>query len=410
MHPNVPVLILGGGETALGVLRAFTDCGVPTYVYAPRGNFVRFSRWYRSIPAPQRLCLRDLLKHVDERVVLCPCSDHAVEEVAALPAEDRDRFPACVPALEVLRRFTDKARFADMLERIDLPRPFTKAIACEEDLEQVPPEIFPNVILKPCDSIAFGERFGVKAFAAATLAEARRTWREARSFGLDVVVQEYIPGDAGNCYLIDGFIDRHGRLCGLLTRRKIRIYPRDFGNPSCQISVPVAEAAAAVADVISLMASVGYRGVFSALVKRDPRDGRFKILEVNARPYWYIGFTRHCGVDLTWMYYLDALGEPVPPARSFKVGRRCIYPYYDFYSVRPSCRAGEYSWWGWLRDVLGAWQPIFHVSDPMPAVSRGLAMLGARLKPLLPVARENNHRISKGRMILSRPKPIPQVP
>ena len=195
-----------------------------------------------------------------------------------------------------------------MLERGDFPRPFTKRIECEKDLDDVPPELFPHVILKPCDSIAFGERFGVKAFAVATLAEARRKWRKAHALGLELVAQEYIPGDADGCYLVDGFMDRHGRLCGLLTRRKIRIYPRNFGNPSCQITVGIAEVKSAVADVVSLMAGVGYRGVFSALVKRDPRNGRLKILEVNARPYWYIGFAQHCGVDLTRMYYLDAPG------------------------------------------------------------------------------------------------------
>ena len=49
-----------------------------------------------------------------------------------------------------------------------------------------------------------------------------------------------------------GFLDRHGRLCGLLARRKLRIYPTDFGNPCYQVSVPLAEARPAADDVLRL--------------------------------------------------------------------------------------------------------------------------------------------------------------
>ena len=75
------------------------------------------------------------------------------------------------------------------------------------------------------------------------------------------------------------------------------------------------------------------------------------------------------------------------------------------------CRAGAYSWWRWLRDVVGVWQPIFHLDDPMPAVSRGLEMLGGRLKPLLPIAHAAlRRRVSERRLVLHQRKAIPQLP
>jgi len=47
--------------------------------------------------------------------------------------------------------------------------------------------------------------------------------------------------------------------------------------------------------------------VFSAEFKFDERDGLFKILEVNARPWWYVDFAARCGVDVCRMAYRDAL-------------------------------------------------------------------------------------------------------
>jgi predicted ATP-grasp superfamily ATP-dependent carboligase len=215
----------------------------------------------------------------------------------------------------------------------------------------------------------------VKAFWTASPDEGRRRFREAHAAGLAVVAQEYIPGPADACYLVDGFLDRDGRLRGLLTRQKLRIYPTDFGNPSYQVSIPRADIAPAVDDVLALLGAARYRGVFSALVKRDKRDGTFKILEVNARPYWYIDFTRRCGVDLAWLYYRDALGEEVPEMLTFAAGKRCMYPYYDVQAVR----SGAYSLGPWLRDLVGAWQPVFRWSDPLPAAAGAAKILRERV-------------------------------
>ncbi len=89
------------------------------------------------------------------------------------------------------------------------------------------------------------------------------------------------------------------------------MFPLDFGNSTCMVSVAADEVAPAVASVERLLAHVGYRGIFSAEFKYDERDGLFKILEVNARPWWYVEFTARCGVDVCTLAYRDALGEAV---------------------------------------------------------------------------------------------------
>ena len=66
--------------------------------------------------------------------------------------------------------------------------------------------------------------------------------------------------------------------------------------------------------------AVSYRGIFSAEFKCDDRDGFFKILEVNARPWWYVEAAACAGMDVCSMAYHDALGPTVEPWLATKLG------------------------------------------------------------------------------------------
>jgi predicted ATP-grasp superfamily ATP-dependent carboligase len=135
----------------------------------------------------------------------------------------------------------------------------------------------------------------------------------------------------------------------------------------------------AVESVSSVLAHLEYRGIFSAEFKRDPRDGLFKLLEINARPWWYIEYAERCGVDVCTMAYRDALGEPVPDVRDFKVGARFVYSYHDYFACREAWRAGEVTLAQWAGSWIGAQQPLFNWTDPWPALVEAWTPLGGRV-------------------------------
>ena len=93
------------------------------------------------------------------------------------------------------------------------------------------------------------------------------------------------------------------------------------------------------------LAALEYRGTFSAEFKRDERDGVWKLLEVNCRQWWYVGFAASCGVNVTRMTYRDALGLPVGPVDRYRIGVRCVHPYYDWQAcARLLPRRGTWTW------------------------------------------------------------------
>jgi predicted ATP-grasp superfamily ATP-dependent carboligase len=202
---------------------------------------------------------------------------------------------------------------------------------------------------------------------------------ELATQGIGVVIQEYVPGAASDHYFVDGFADRGSRVRSAFGRRRLRMYPLDFGNSTCMVSVPPSEVAEGVAGMERLIAHLGYRGIFSAEFKRDARDGRLKLLEVNARPWWYVEFTGRCGVDVMAQYYDDALGRPVRDVTTYDEGRELVYPYYDYHAMRAAAAFGPARAAAWAARAMTAIQPVWALDDPLPALAGVASVVGRRL-------------------------------
>ena len=378
------VLALGSGITLLGVLRALARKDVDVLALPDADRATRRSRWYR--PAPSELSgmttdmLADRVTLLPAGTILMPCSDIWARAVSALPAGVRERYPASVPPLSALETLVDKGRFRATLERLRLPHPATRLMTSVSDLDTVPENILQSSFLKPAHSQQFFARFGVKAFRITDASIAHARLAECIAGGFQMMLQEYIPGPPTNHYFVDGFIDRDGVVRALFARRRLRMSPPDFGNSTYQVSVPLSDTGDAVATLRTLFAELGYRGIFSAEFKRDARDDEFNLIEVNARPWWYVDFAARCGVNVCDLAVRDALGQPVDSIVGYAVGRRCVFPYYDLDAIREQTAAGGVGLLELASSWVGPYQPVFRWSDPLPAVGEVLALAIGRLR------------------------------
>ncbi|MGA7993059.1 MAG: hypothetical protein WCC53_16650 [Thermoanaerobaculia bacterium] len=261
----------------------------------------------------------------------------------------------------------DKVSFANVLMEMGLPHPKTVVLRDPSALEGVADDQLKGSFLKPNQSANFPTFFGAKALRFLDRGEALRLLENASAKGFTLMLQEFIPGPPTHHVFVEGFVDRRGRICGLFARRRIRMLPREFGNSTSSVSIPLTEISDAVETMRRLLSGIGYRGVFSGELKFDERDGLFKLLEVNARPWWYVDFAARSGVDVCTMAYHDALGEDVEPVTSYPVGRHCIYARVDLESWRSESqpRTGG---WPLLRSWVGAYRPIFSWDDPLPGL------------------------------------------
>jgi predicted ATP-grasp superfamily ATP-dependent carboligase len=371
---DIPALVLGAGITALGTIRALGQAGIPVYFASANPQFVSASRWYNKIdvPAADTPCLETLRKVLDtlsfERMVLVPCADNWVRAVANLPAEYKARFISSVPSAEIIELLVDKQRFAKALECAKIPHPRTLLLKSLDDLQQVPDEYLEGAFLKPCDSQSFMRAYGVKGCRVDSRQEGLKHLSNVLKDGFSMVLQQYISGPPTSHYFIDGYVGRDGKMAACFSRRRLRMFPADFGNSTYMRSVPLEEVHPAVESLEKLWSAIDYKGIFSAEFKQDPRDSQFKILEVNARPWWYIEFATFCGVNIAEMAYRDALQLPIKTVTNYRIGRRAIFLYEDRKAYRCLAQQHQISFFPWLASCLTSHEMTFNWRDPLPSL------------------------------------------
>jgi D-aspartate ligase len=400
MHASTPpALVFGADVTGLAVVRALGRNRIPVYCAGDRTELVGRSRWYRRAPGEAIEETSDG-ERVAEYVralpfpssVLFPCSDEWAIALASLPASVSDCHPAPVAPPRVLRALIDKARFAAAAGEFDVPTPRTVRAAGAGDLDALADADLSALFFKPTESQLFARRFGVKAMRARGRDEAIALLERVAEAGLEVLLQEYIPGPPTAHVFLDGYVDRAGEMRGCLARRRLRMNPPEFGNSTMSVTIPLSEVQPAFESLGRLLGGLGYTGLFDAEFKFDERDGLFKVLEVNARPWWQLEIAAASGLDLCMMAYRDALGIAFAGGREYRIGRTWVHPLPDLRAWRAGRRAGEVAGPTPVRAFFDGANAIFAGDDPMPAVdelSRHLrgavaasaARLRARLRP-----------------------------
>jgi len=237
---RLPVIILSGGVTGLGVLRAFARQGIPAYVYAAAlADPIRHSRWYRALPGTDdRSPVAERSVAVLEKVLadsklrgafLCACTDDWNRVVAAFAERPSSGFVSMTPSRVALEILQNKGNLATLLQTLGVPMPNTLPVNSSADVAELPPSNGTFYFLKPRESQSFLGHFGTKGIRLGTADEARKWLDVITSANMSVVLQEYIPGSATEHFFVDGYVDRTGVVKALFARRRKRIYPPDFG-------------------------------------------------------------------------------------------------------------------------------------------------------------------------------------
>lgn len=186
---------------------------------------------------------------------------------------------------------------------------------------------------------------------------------------IDVTVQEIVAGPPTNHYFIDGYLDAKSRLLAIFARRRLRMWPLAFGNSTVCVSVPISEVADMKATIVNYLASIGFRGIFSAEFKRDSHDHIGKLLEVNARSWWYNTFPSACGVNIVLAAYLDAVGSEFNNSEGYETGKYMVYFTDDLKSSFAMFVQNQLSLREWASPLAAVrdWV-IFAEDDPNPFV------------------------------------------
>ncbi len=66
------------------------------------------------------------------------------------------------------------------------------------------------------------------------------------------------------------------------------------------------------------MESIGFDGMGEIEFKFDPRDGKYKILDVNSRPWGWHTLGQAAGVDFSYLLWRQKVGLPATPGQPLR--------------------------------------------------------------------------------------------
>ena len=100
---------------------------------------------------------------------------------------------------------------------------------------------------------------------------------------------------------------------------KLREHPLQFGTATFCESV---FEQACLDHSVPLLRALNYTGVCEIEYLHDPRDGQFKLIEINARTWLWVGLAAACGIDFPLYVYNHVNGLPLVYPSTYPVGVR----------------------------------------------------------------------------------------
>ena len=314
-------VVIGGDYQGLGIVRSLGRMGVPVCVIDDEHSISRFSRYAtHSVRVPdlrqEEPTVATLLR-IGRSLnlqgwVLFPTRDEIVAALSRNRSTLSQVFRVPVPEWDTVHWMLDKRNTYQLAKQLNIPFPKTWSALTEEALDEIDSP-FP-LVLKPAIKEHFFYATKAKAWRVNSRSELHLMFRRASALtgASEVLIQDLIPGDGRQQFSYCAFFKESKAIGSMVTRRR-RQHPHDFGRASTfveTIDLPALEALSS-----RFLRNINYYGLVEVEFKLDPRDGQFKLLDINARTWGYHALGSHAGVDFPSLLYRDQLASPVEPCR-----------------------------------------------------------------------------------------------
>ncbi len=368
-------IVIGGDYRGLGVVRSLGRRGIPVWVLHDEHYLACLSRFtQRSFAWPtdgtnmeQIAYLLDLATTYQlDGWSLFPTGDETAALIARHHETLSQRFRLTTPPWHLFRWAYDKRLTYRLAARLGIDCPWTRYPrdrATLLDLECP----FP-VIIKPAIKPQANALTVAKAWRADDRQELLEKYDAAREL-LDpklLMIQELIPG-GGEDQLSVAALCVAGQPRARIVARRIRQFPMDFGRASTFVETiddPALETTAT-----RVLSALRYSGLIEVEFKRDPRDGRPKLLDMNPRVWGWHTLGQRAGADFAHLQWRLSQGE-LPPAVHARAGVRWVRLTTDLPTAICEIARGRLSVGEYVRSLRGplefaTWSP----DDPLPALA-----------------------------------------
>lgn len=276
-------IVVGSGLNALGVVRSLAPENIRiTLVDEAPGGPAAASRFVtKSLYGATSgdALLAHLLKQPkrDEPPILFLTQEASVATVSAKRELLTDKYRFLLPPKDTLTELMDKSRFQTRASELGFPVPRSVVLERTSDVERASQLPYP-CILKPVAKSEAWERRHKKAYRFEAFDGLKEFVSRIDADPPPIIVQEWIEGSDSDVYFTLVYRNETGRTCASFTGRKIRQWPPQVGGTASCIAAP--EVDETLSDMTKrFFDAVGFVGMGSMEYKRDPRSGRFVMVE-----------------------------------------------------------------------------------------------------------------------------------
>ena len=369
---DVGAVVIGGDHPGLGIARSLGRRGIPVYLLDDQFCISQFSRYAARVVKVDNLL--DERKAVDSVLevgrrfnlrdwVLFPTRDEHVAAFSRHREELAQFFRVTTGEWESVEWAWDKKKTYELAEKLGIPVPRTFNVRSADELSSLYSRL--PLAIKPAIKENFFYATGAKAWRANTVKELHQFYGKASAQirPEEILIQEIIPGDGSEQFSYCAFFDQ-GKPYSTLTARRARQHPREFGRASSYVVTVDAPAIEELSE--RFLRSINFHGLVEIEFKRDPRDGKYKLLDVNARTWGFHWIGSACGVDFPYLAFADQLRLSTEQTRA-PAGVGWLRLLTDVPTAISDFAHGSLSLPGYLRSLRSARvDAVFSWQDPLP--------------------------------------------
>lgn len=320
-------IVIEGHVQGLSNTRSLGELGIPVYVVDVVHCLAQHSKYctkyFRCPDFKSERFIQFLIELAKNENIcgwfLIASNDHVVENLSLHQVQLIPYYKMLVPDSSHLYNIINKKKLLTLAESCGTTIPAT---CYPENMVEAQSFRFP-LLVKGNEGLSFFKATHQKAIQVDTYQELTDVcYRLKNSMNVkNVMIQELIPNNKDNkvvsftCFAINGIIKSYWM------GRKLREHPIKYGTATFAESVNVP---AILNEAIPLVKALEYTGTCEIEFLLDPRDGNYKLIEINPRTWLWVGLAKACGIDYAKMMYRYINDIPQEYPDTYQVGTKWI--------------------------------------------------------------------------------------
>ena len=387
-------IVLSTHTMGLGVIRSLGIMGVPIIaIYhsdKQMGHVSKYVKHSLEVPDPEKSGEKFIEMLIStasrfEGSIVFPVSDETLVLTSKRKSLLEKYCTVACTEWDITKKFIIKNNTYTLANAIGVPAPKTIIPRSFEDAVKYSQLIEYPCLVKPSQSHLFHKKFGEKMMLVDNIDQLLAVFRQTSEEGIEVVFQEFIPGNDDQVVNYNSYF-WNGQPMVEFAAQHIRNAPPFFGSPCVVASKEIPEV---IEPGRKILHAMGFYGYSCTEFKKDPRDGVYKLIDVNGRHNLSTLLAVHCGINFPWIHYKHLVEGELPSSNGFRENIYWIDLIRDaFYSI--SHIKSNPSFIQFAKPYIHSRQfAILDWKDPKPFLRRIVYLIKRAFKELFNVPFQN---------------------